>query len=485
MTLRRREFLAFPAAAMAKLPETDDIFFASIAELHAGLRKRQFSSVELTRAFTSRLERLGPRYSALALLRRTEAIREAKEADDELKRERFRGPLQGIPYAAKDLFAVEGEVTTWGAQPFVAQVFDYSAAVIQKLGKVRAPLIGKLTMVELAGGPSYSKPGASLTGACLNPWDRSAWAGGSSSGSGAAVAAGLVPFALGTETSGSIITPAAFCGITGLRPTFGMVSRYGAMALSPSLDKVGPMCRTAEDCGLVLAVLAGGDSRDPGSAGKNFYYAPQFARPFKQLRVGWSPAEFDAAAEPVRPALRQALEVVRSFGAEMIEKPLPDAPDDAVFTLIAAEAGHQFRELIESGRVDQLGDRQQIDGLRNGLKVTAADYLKAKDGQAAIIRAFEQLFYDVDVYVAPSRLATAPKANQPFGQNRGSGSGRTESIPSSNLAGIPALSVPCGFSEGLPVGIQFLGPRWTENRLLSFGVEFQRQTDWHKRRPSL
>jgi len=175
-------------------------------------------------------------------------------------------------------------------------VFDYTATVLKKLEKAQAPLIGKLAMVELAGGPTYSSPGASATGPGLNPWNRGYWSGGSSSGSGAAVAAGLVPFALGSETSGSILTPAAFCGITGLRPTFGLVSRFGAMELSRSLDKIGPMCRTAEDCGIVLQAIAGGDSKDPFSAGKGFYFAPQFARPLSQLRVGYAPADFDVVA---------------------------------------------------------------------------------------------------------------------------------------------------------------------------------------------
>ncbi len=378
---------------------------------------------------------------------RKDAIRIAKDADDEIKRERFRSVLQGVPFGAKDLFAVEGRVTTWGAKPFAAQVSSSTATALRKLEKERSVLIGKLAMIELAGGPSYSAATASLTGPCLNPWNREYWAGGSSSGSGAAVAAGLVPFALGTETSGSIITPAAFCGITGLRPTFGLVSRNGAMALSPSLDKVGPMCRTAEDCGHVLAVLAGGDHEDPGSAGKNFYYAPQFARPFHQLKVGYSPAEFDGAEENARPALRAALDVVRSFGVQLVEKELPKLPyNDTVFTLISAEAGHEFRELIESGKVEELADQQQIEGLKKSLGVSAADYLKARDAQREITEAFSKLLYEVDVYLSPSRMGAANSAHQPFAQQQ-SKSGRSSIIAASNAAGVPALSVPCGFAD--------------------------------------
>ena len=208
----------------------DDVFFASIGELTARLRAKEFSAVELTRAFCDRLERIGPRYNALALSLREQAIRKAKDADGELKRGRYRA-LQGIPYGVKDLLAVHGQPTTWGAKPYAGQVFDEDAQVVAKLDKAGAILIGKLAMVELAGGGGYRFPAASLTGPGLNPWDRTRWSGGSSSGSGIATAAGLVTFALGSETSGSILTPSAFCGVTGLRPTYGLVSRRGAMAL--------------------------------------------------------------------------------------------------------------------------------------------------------------------------------------------------------------------------------------------------------------
>ncbi len=486
--MTRRELLAGLGVAAVAAPP--DFYGDTLAELAKRLRAREVSSVELTKAYCDRLEKLGPTYNALSLMLRDSAIRAAKDADSELKRERVRSPLHGIPYAAKDLFAVKGEVTTWGAPPFAKQVFDHDAAAIRKLDNAKAILIGKLAMVELAGGGNYSGPAASVTGPALNPWNRKFWAGGSSSGSGAAVAAGLVPFALGTETSGSILTPAAFCGITGLRTTLGLVSRYGAMALSPSLDKIGPMCWTAEDCGLVLAEIAGGDSRDPGSAGKGFYYAPQFARPLNEIRVGWSPEEFDAAVEPARPVLRAAMEAIRSTGVRMAEVKLPEpSVPSAVSTIISAEGAYEFRELIESGRVDLLADKQQIEGLKNGLKVTAAGYLKAKEAQYALHDAFAKFFYqDCDIYLAPSRLAPANPADQPFDRSRGGG--RTSTIGTGNLAGLPALSLPCGFvaPEGgggdLPLGIQLMSPQMTENRILSLGVAFQRVTDWHKKRPS-
>src|SRR5579864_8057797 len=275
----------------------DDIFFATISQIKEKLKAKEFSAVELTRAFCDRLEKIGPRYNALALSLREQAIRKAKDVDSEIKRDRWRA-LTGIPWGAKDLLAVKDHPTAWGAAPYAAQVFDEDARVVQKLNGAGAVLIGKLAMVELAGGGGYRYPAASMTGPGLNPWDRARWSGGSSSGSGAATAAGLVTFAIGSETSGSILTPSSFCGVTGLRPTYGLVSRRGAMALSWTLDKLGPLCRSAEDCGMVLQAISGGDVEDEGSAGRGFNYAPQFARAPKELRIGFAPVDFEEWAEP-------------------------------------------------------------------------------------------------------------------------------------------------------------------------------------------
>src|SRR5438552_13450824 len=255
------------------MPEfTEELYFSTIAEWNAKLKAKQISAVDLARAFSARLEKFGPRYNALALPLTERAVRQAKAADDDIKRDRFRSPLHGVPFGVKDLLSLAGKPTTWGAKPFAAQVFDYDATALKKLDKAGAVLVGKLAMVELAGGGGYRFAAASLTGPGINPWDRTRWSGGSSSGPGSTVAAGLVPFAIGSETSGSILTPAAFCGITGLRPTYGLVSRHGAMALSWTMDKLGPMARTAHDCGLVLAAIAGGDPADPSSLERGFRY---------------------------------------------------------------------------------------------------------------------------------------------------------------------------------------------------------------------
>ncbi len=244
----------------------DDTFFLPISELAPRIRRRELSPVELAEGYLARLETVGKRLGAVATVMRETAMREAREAEREIRRGRWRGPLHGVPYGAKDLLATREAPTTWGAAPYKDQRFDFDATVVRRLREAGAVLVAKLSMVELAGGMGYNKADASLTGACRTPWNTDYWSGGSSSGPGAAVAAGCVAFAIGSETSGSIITPAAFCGVAGLRPTYGAVSRHGAMALCWTLDKLGPMCRSALDCGLVLASHRGARPARPDRA---------------------------------------------------------------------------------------------------------------------------------------------------------------------------------------------------------------------------
>ncbi len=472
---------------MSSIP--DDIFFAGISEINQKLTKKEFSAAELARAFCDRLETIGPRYNALALSLRKDAIRDAKDVEGDIKRERFRGPLQGIPFGAKDLLAYAKHPTTWGAKPYADQVFDYTATALRHILKHGGLLTGKLAMVELAGGPSYRYASASLTGPGLNPWDPTRWSGGSSSGSAIAVAAGLVTYALGSETSGSILTPSAFCGVTGLRPTYGLVSRQGAMALSWTLDKIGPICRSAEDCGLVLERIAGDDD-DPSSAHKSFYYTPQFARDFKDIRVGFAPVDFNEGVDPAaRPDYVKALETIRSLGVRITEAKMPVFPYGAMIgTIISAEGSAVFEPLIKSGQVDQLADQHQIAGLKAGLQIPANEYLKAMRIRALLQEAFRDLLSTIDVLIAPTRFDPAPKITQPLDRRVSdrptpATPGLTALIPAGNLAGLPALTVPCGFADGMPMGLQLLGSRFSENTLLAIGKAFQDRTDWHKRRP--
>lgn len=467
----------------------ENVFFAPLTELNERLRKREFSAVELARAFAERLERLGPRYNALALPLTESALRRAKAVDEELKRERFRGPLQGIPFGAKDLLAFAGGPTTWGAKPYAGQVFEENATVIDKLDRLGAVLIGKLSMVELAGGGGYRFPAASLFGPGLNPWDRTRWSGGSSSGSGSAVAAGLVPFALGSETNGSILCPAEFCGVTGLRPTYGLVSRHGAMALAWTMDKIGPLCRTADDCGHVLQAIAGGDAKDPASAGKSFYYFPEYARKPEELKVGFSPGDLGRAEPAVRTVCEAAMRVLREICPRMAETNLPEFPYSQVTgTIIACEGASAFEELIASGRVNDLADAKQIEGLKAGLEIPARDYLRAMRIRSLVKTALGRLFGDVDLLASPAQYGVAPKISEPLdglaaSTSAGGPRGMRGLIPAGNLAGLPALSLPCGFVDNMPVALQLAGPPFSENLLLAVGREFQKRTDWHKRRP--
>src|SRR5579862_675230 len=467
-------------------PISDDIFFATLTELNAKLRSREISAVELAKAFGARLESLGPRYNALALPLTKQAVRQAQAVDKEFKRERFRGLLQGIPFGAKDLLALAGHPTTWGAKPYAEQVFDYDATALVKLEKAGALLIGKLAMVELAGGGGYRFPAASLFGPGLNPWDIKRWSGGSSSGSGSAVAAGLVPFALGSETNGSILSPSAYCGVTGLRPTYGLVSRHGAMPLAWTLDKIGPLCRSAEDCALVLQAISGGDSKDPASAGKSFYYTPQFYKSVKELRIGYAPSDFtDWALPSARPAFEKALAVIRETGAKMVETQLPDFPYSTLTaTIINCEAASIFEPLIASGKIDELADKKQIAGLKAALEIPAKDYLKAMRLRTLVQHAIRKLFVDVDLLLAPSRPGPATpldEALDKFPPPKVQGFNNLTSA--GNLAGLPALSLPCGFAEQMPVALQLVGLPFSENKLIVVGKEFQSRTDWHRKRP--
>jgi aspartyl-tRNA(Asn)/glutamyl-tRNA(Gln) amidotransferase subunit A len=460
----------------------EDLFFASAAELNAGWKKGEYSCEELTKGFLDRLEKLGAEHNALALSLRKEALKKAKDVDGERKRERFRGRLQGVPFGAKDLLAWPKHPTTWGAKPYESQVFEGAATVLTQLDAKGAVLIGKLAMVELAGGGGYRYAKASLTGPGLNPWNKARWAGGSSSGSGAAVAGGMVGFALGSETSGSILAPAAYCGVTGLRPTYGVVSREGAMALSWTLDKIGPMARTAEDCGIILDAIA-----DSG-----FHYAPQFARKMPDYTVGYAKVDWEEWAEPeTRPVLNEALTALRGLGVKVKEVELPDFPyGPLVSTIIQGESASIFEDLITSGKVDELADAKQIAGLKAALDLPARDYLKAMRVRSMLQVAFREFFYEMDMVVSPTRFDVAnrievaldaPRPPAPTARKRG----LAAHIPAGNLAGLPALSLPCGLVNGLPVGISLMGRASTENALLAVGTKFQAATNWHKLRPKV
>jgi aspartyl-tRNA(Asn)/glutamyl-tRNA(Gln) amidotransferase subunit A len=470
---------------------TEATFFSPVVELAAQIRARKLSPVELTEGYLARLERYGARLGAVATVMRASALREARQAEKEIRAGRYRGLLHGIPYGAKDLLATRDAPTTWGATPYKDQRFDYDATVIRKLRDAGAILCAKLAMVELAGGMGYNQADASLTGACRTPWNTNYWSGGSSSGPGAAMAAGLVAFAIGSETSGSIITPAAFCGVTGLRPTYGMVSRHGAMALCWTLDKLGPMCRTAADAGHVLAAIAGRDPLDASSVARgNFRYpAPEARTQKRTLRLAVMKDSFEKAQKEVRENFLASLEVLKRADARVrveTDVKLPDYPyGAAVGTIVDAEGAAAFRDLIESGRVRELASPEGRIGGYSASLVTAVDYLHAMRMRVPMRRAWGEFFRKYDLLVAPSRATVSYPVSKTFDQ-AWPGIGASSPIGASNLVGVPAVSVPNGFGqEGLPTGIQFVGAAWSELTLVELADKYQQATDWHKRRPTL
>jgi aspartyl-tRNA(Asn)/glutamyl-tRNA(Gln) amidotransferase subunit A len=465
----------------------DDIFFSSVGELGAQIRARHLSPVELTKGYLDRLEKYGPRLGALASLMRGSALREAREAEREITKGRYLGPLHGIPYGVKDLLATREAKTTWGATPYRDQQFENDATVIQRLRAAGAILVAKLAMIELAGGMGYNEASAAWTGPCRTPWNTDFWSGGSSSGPGAATSAGLVAFSIGSETSGSILTPSAFCGITGLRPTYGMVSRHGAMALCWTLDKLGPLCRTARDCGLVLNAIAGPDPLDASSRDFNFRYPSPNARTTQsQLRIAVMKDSYEKAQPEVRENFMRSLDVLKKFATVEMDVKLPDFPyGAAVGTIVDAEGASAFRDLIESGRVQELASPTGRIGGYSASLVTAVDYLHAMRLRAPIRRAWALMFSKYNLLVAPTRATVSYPADKTFDKAYPDISAASP-IGASNLVGVPAISLPNGFGQhNLPSGIQFIGPARGESLLLSVAEKYQQATDWHQRHPNL
>ncbi|MBI2323665.1 MAG: amidase [Chloroflexi bacterium] len=460
------------------------------------------SAVELATETVDRLASLGPRYNAVASLMRTRALREAAAADRAIARGDARSPLLGIPYGAKDLLAARGAPTTWGAAPYRDQKLRFDATAIARLRRAGAVLAAKLAMVELAGGGGYRYPSASLQGPGLNPWDVGRWAGGSSSGSAAAVAAGLVPFALGSETSGSIGTPSAYCGITGLRPTYGLVSRHGAMALSWTLDKIGPLARTATDCAHVLAAIAGPDAKDATVSGKRFrpLSADAARDAIARVRVGFAGDELERAGDSAKPAIMRGIDELRRIAPTFVDARLPeDIPyGPMVATVYGAEGATIFAELIESERLDLMPDARQKAGFRAALEIRARDYLQAMRLRTVLAARMREVFTTCDVIVSAGRTATATGIDQPLDSSAfppGASAARDTAappprpgnlllIPAGNLAGLPAIFFPCGLgTDGLPAGLQLVGPPFSEPLLVALAEAYQRETDHHRRRP--
>ena len=463
----------------------DDILYLTVRELGERIRTRKLSPIDLTDAYLARSEKIGPRLNAYATLTVERARAEAIKAESEIAAGKYRGPLHGIPYAAKDLLAAKGYPTTWGARPYAGQSFDYDANVVRRLHDAGAILIGKAAMIELAGGMGYRYGTASISGGAKNPWNETCWTCGSSSGSGAIASAALAAFAIGTETWGSIICPSTYCGLSGLRPTFGRVGRSGAMALSYTMDKIGPMARSADDCGLILSVLAAHDADDGGSLPQSqaaFHYKNAAEDGGAPLRIGWVRNAWKEMQPDVASATSIARSTIEKAGARVVDVEVPEGPwEVAAGVTISVEGASAFDTLIETGRVSELVDPGSRVGGYINATIPGNDYVRAQRIRSIIQHKIDALFDDVDVIAAASLpvAATAMETNletdlafsDPLG-----GIG--------NFCGLPAIGVPSGFtSKGLPVGLQFIGRVLNDDKVLAAANLFQSKTAWHRRRP--
>jgi aspartyl-tRNA(Asn)/glutamyl-tRNA(Gln) amidotransferase subunit A len=437
-----------------------DPAFLTVPALGRLLRLRRLSCVELATGCLDRLERIGPRYSAVAELLRESALADARERDVELLRGKDRGPLHGIPYGVKHLVATD-------------------ATVVSRLRRRGAVLCATLAMADLAS----DRPGGAGPPSGRSPWDPSRWSGGSSSGSAAAVAAGLLPFTLGSETWGSIQYPAAFCGVTGLRPTFGRVSRHGARTLSRTMDKLGPLAQTAEDCGVVLAATAGADPNDPSALTRGFQ-AP--ATPtIRRYRLGILRGTIDGTQPEVRQNFESTLAALADVADLVDDLILPDYPYDAMAGAVLAAEFADSREswspLPAAAGTVEPGAALGACARRGGL---ARDYMRALRLRRPAAAALDRLLAQVDAVLAPTLPTVAWPVGVPSDQAYPEYPGGTSIAGAANLCGAPALFLPNGFGEaGLPTSLQLTGRARSEATLLQLGMHFQARTDFHRRRP--
>lgn len=440
-----------------KLPENiNEIAFYSITELAGLIKSQQISSVELTKFFLDRLKKYNDTLKCAISITEDLAMIDAARADDHIRSGNYKGPLHGIPYGIKDLFAVEGYPTTWGAAPFKNQIFDYDATIISKLRDAGAVLVAKLSSGALASGDVW------FGGKTLNPWNLEEGSSGSSAGPGSTTAAGLVAFSIGTETLGSIISPSTRCGITGLRPTFGRVSRAGGMTLSWSMDKAGPMARNAYDCAIILDAIHGADSLDRGSITVPFNY--NFEGDFSELKIGYLKSGFD---EQKNKNDSLTLVALKDMGIKMDSISLPDdLPLSGMAIIIRAEAGAIFEEITRNNKDDLMvrqGKSHRPTTLRQSHLIPATQYIQANRYRTQLIQKMDEVFSKYDVIVVPTR--------------------GFDQLLITNLTGHPALSVPNGFKEGSPTSFTIIGGLYKDAQIIYLANAYQNFTDFDEMHP--
>lgn len=435
------------SAKLKRPAKTDDLAFLNIRELGHLLRSRQVTSFELTRLFLDRLKRHGDDLLCVVTLCEDFALRQAERADRELREGKDRGPLHGIPYGIKDLFATKGIPTTWGADPYKTQVFDFDATVVQRLEAAGAVLLAKLSMGALAMGDVWFR------GTTKNPWNPSQGSSGSSAGSGAATAAGLVPFAIGTETYGSITSPAMRCRVTGFRPTYGRVSRYGAMELSYTMDKVGPLARDAEDCALIFSVLCGADPLDASAVDRPFEFPRKVD--FKVLKVGYLGSADALGKDPAALALRD-------LGATVTPKQFTPIPN-GMFNILDVECASAFDDLTRSGKLRELKNSSWPATFRGARYVPAVEYLQTQRARTVSIHRFEEELGDLDLLLT---------------------NGLGSTMPHTNFGGHPQILLPWGDDgKGNSVARSLIGRLYRDDELLVVAKALQEKFDFHRRKP--
>lgn len=463
MTIERtaKSLKISPAGRRKRPSNLEKVAFWPVTDLAHLIKSRQVTSTELTEMYLNRLRRYDPQLKCVVTLTESLALEQAKQADREIAAGQYRGPLHGIPWGAKDLLAVKGYPTTWGATPFKDQVIDEDATVVTRLADAGAILVAKLTLGALAWGDVW------FGGKTRNPWAPDKGSSGSSAGPASATAAGLVGFSIGSETHGSIVSPCTVCGTTGLRPTFGRVSRHRAMALSWSMDKIGPICRAVEDCALVLHAIDGPDGKD--TTGVDAPFSWDATLDVKDMRVGYVKAAFEEKRSDTEWQAndKATLDVLRGLGLKLIPVELPDYPIDAMGIILNVEAAAAFDELTRNNADDQLV--RQIKNawpnrFREARLVPAVEYIQANRLRTKVMGAMQETVAEIDAYVCPSWVGS--------------------NLHLTNLTGHPAVVLPNGLrKEGTPSSISFVGRLFEEDKMLALARAYQGATEFHLKHP--
>jgi Asp-tRNA(Asn)/Glu-tRNA(Gln) amidotransferase A subunit family amidase len=443
-----------------KLPANkEELAFYPVYKLAVLIKSKKITSTELTQLYLNRIKKYGDTLQCVVTLLEQRALAQAKKADEEIAKGKYRGPLHGIPYGIKDLLTVEGTKTTWGAEPFMSQEINHTATVVKKLDEAGAVLVAKLSMGALALGDIW------FGGVTKNPWNLKQGSSGSSAGSASATVAGLVAFSIGTETLGSIVSPSTRCGASGLRPSFGTVSRNGAMALSWSMDKIGPICRSAFDAALVYDAIRGADPSDKSTTASVFNYSAK--TDLKKLKVGYLKSLFEANY-PGKENDQKALDVIRSMGVELVELELPSSiPVGAVRLMLTAEAAAAFDELTRSNRDSLLSNQMRWawpNTFRTARFIPAVEYINASRLRQQLIEEYHHVTKDFDIIISPS-----------FGGTQ---------LLTTNLTGHPCVVIPNGFNtNNAPTSISFLGKLYGEAAPLLLARAYQEATGWEDQQP--